>query len=158
MSPLFQTVLTVFREAGWDSQQVPDRPVITAGFDARNGRVSLHVQAFAELSAISVVAESSHLAHNPAIRERLAELAMRANLQLTVGNFEMDWPSGRLYFRATNLFSEKGGDPRLIRGLVETTIIEMDRLTPLLDTLCRLDGPALAGFDLEQALAACEPE
>lgn len=152
MSPLFQTVLTVFREASWDCVRVPNREVVTAGFDAQNGRVSLHVQAFPELAAVSVVAESAHLARNPVVRERLAELAMRANLQLTVGNFEMDWTVGRLYFRATNLFATERGETGLIRGLVETAVIEMDRLTPLIDTLCRLDGPALAGLDLEAAL------
>lgn len=157
MSPLFQTVLDVFREASWACQRVPDREVVTAGFDAANGRVSLHVQAFPELMGVSVVAEAEHLAQTPSVRERLAELAMRANLQLTVGNFEMDWSVGRLYFRATNLFPSETGEAGLIRGLVETVVVEMDRLTPLIDLLCRLDGPALAGFDIAAALENNEP-
>ena len=151
-SELYATVLSVFEEAGWAHTEVAGREVIRAGFEAHHTRIDLHVQVFAPLSAVSVVSESPRICENPAHRERLAELAMRVNQTLTVGNFELDWDAGRLNFRVTNLFPTPQGDAAIIRGLVHTTVGEMDRIAPLEAILLGSDGPALASLDLDALL------
>jgi hypothetical protein len=151
-SPLFATLLSAFNEAGWACAEVPGREVLRAGFEAHHARVELHAQAFPELPAVSVVSESSRASTDPPRRERLAELAMRVNETLTVGNFELDWDAGRLLFRATNLFASPEGDARLIRGLVHTVVVEMDRIAPLEAMVLNAEGPALAGLDLAALL------
>lgn len=147
-SELYSTVLSVFASEGWACAEVSGREVVHAGFEAHHTRVELHVQVFSELAAVSVVSESPRQCTGPAQRERLAELAMRVNQTLTVGNFEIDWDSGRLCFRVTNLFSSPQGDPAIIRGLVHTTVGEMDRIAPLEAILLGAEGPSLASLDL----------
>lgn len=147
-SPLFATLRSVFDEAGWAYGEVPGREVLRAGFEAHHARVELHAQAFPELAAVSVVSESPRASADPLRRERLAELAMRVNQTLTVGNFELDWDAGRLLFRATNLFPSPSGDAALIQGLVHTVVAEMDRIAPLESMVLSTDGPALAALDL----------
>lgn len=147
-SPLFASLKAAFDSEGWAYHEVPDRAVIQAGFEAHHTRVQLHLQAFPELKAVSVVSESPNTTSDPLQRERLAELVLRTNQGLTVGNFEMNWDAGRVMFRVTNLFSTDEADPEIIRGLVHTTILEMDRISPLNVLLLQATGPDLAGIDL----------
>ncbi len=151
-SELHSTVLSVFAEEGWAFTEVAGREVVRAGFEAHHARVDLHVQTFATLAAVSVVAESPRCGSGPAQRERLAELAMRVNQTLTVGNFELDWDAARLFFRATNLFATPQGDPGIVRGLVHTAVGEMDRIAPVEAILLRAEGPELAAIDLPALL------
>ncbi|MEM1442701.1 MAG: YbjN domain-containing protein [Verrucomicrobiota bacterium] len=151
-SPLYHAIKKAFEDAGWAYAEVGEREVVRAGFEAHHTRVDLHVQAFEKLGAISVVSESSQSTTDPAKRERLAELAMRVNQTLTVGNFEMDWEAGRLMFRASNLFSTPRGDISIIQGLIHNTIGEMDRIAPLEAMVFQNDGPALAGLNFVQMM------
>jgi hypothetical protein len=151
-SELYSTVLAAFNEAGWAFTEVEGREVIRAGFEAHHARVDLHLQVFEPLAAVSVVSESPRQADAPLHRDRLAELAMRVNQTLTVGNFEMDWEAGRLIFRVTNLFATPGGDVSIIRGLIHTTVGEMDRIAPLEAIVLRTGGPALASLDIASLL------
>ena len=151
-SELYATVLSVFAEEGWACQEVAGREVLRAGFEAHHTRVDLHVQVFPPLAAVSVVSESPLTAPGPAHRERLAELVMRVNQTLTVGNFELDWEASRLLFRVTNLFPTPQGDAGIIRGLVHTTVGEMDRIAPLEAIVLRSEGGALAALDLATLL------
>lgn len=151
-SELYSTVLAAFTGAGWAFTEVEGREVIRAGFEAHHTRVDLHLQVFEPLAAVSVVSESPRQANDPVHRDRLAELAMRANQTLTVGNFEMDWEAGRLIFRVTNLFATPQGDPSIIQGLIHTTVGEMDRIAPLEAIVLRADGPALAALDIATLL------
>lgn len=147
-SELYATVLSVFTAEGWSFSEVAGREVLRAGFEAHHTRVDLHVQVFEGLAAVSVVSESPVSCPGPAHRERLAELAMRINQTLTVGNFELDWDSGRLLFRLTNLFPSPQGDSGIVRGMVHTVVGEMDRIAPLEAIVLRAEGPALAALDL----------
>jgi len=152
-SELYTTVLSVFSEEGWACSEVEGREVLQAGFEAHHTRVRLHVQVFAPLRAVSVVAESSRSCRGPAQRERLAELAMRVNQTLTVGNFELDWDEGRLLFRVSNLFPTPSGDRAILAGMVHTTVVEMDRIAPFEAIVLGSEGPALAALDLTALLA-----
>ena len=151
-SELYSTVLSAFEEAGWAFTEVAGREVIRAGFEAHHSRVDLHIQVFEALAAVSVVSESPRKSHDPLHRDRVAELVMRVNQTLTVGNFEMDWDAGRLVFRVTNLFPTPQGDLSIIQGLVHTTIGEMDRIAPLEAIVLRSDGPALAALNIHALL------
>jgi len=151
-SELYSTLLAAFKTAGWAYAEIEGREVIRAGFEAHHTRVELHVQAFENLSAISVVSESSRQTTDPARRDRLAEAAMRVNETLTVGNFEIAWDTGRLFFRATNLFPTPQGEPGIIQGLVHNTVGEMDRIAPIEAIIHDADGPALAALNIPALL------
>ena len=151
-SKLFTTIEKAFEEEGWAFSTVPGREVIRAGFEGSQTRIALHVQSFPELPAVSVVSESVTTTDSPAKRERLAELIMRVNQTLTVGNFEMDWDAGRVIFRVTNLFSSPEGDLRIIKGLIHNTVGEMDRIARLEMMIHRAEGTELAGIDIARLL------
>ena len=143
-SELYSTVLSTFQTEGWEYTEVSGREVLRSGFEAHHTRVELHVQTFEPLSA--------HQTSNPAKRERLAELAMRVNQTLTIGNFELNWDAGQLIFRATNLFPTPQGDQSIIKGLVHNAIGEMDRIAPLENMVLTAEGATLAGINLVQQL------
>ncbi len=151
-SELYSTALAAFDSAGWNYQQVEDREVLRAGFEAHHTRVDLHLQVFEPIRAVTIVAESPRSTSDPLQRDRLAELAMRVNEQLTVGNFEMLWDAGRLAFRVTNLFPTPQGDPSMIQGLVQNVVQEMDRVAPFDSIIHHADGPELAGLDIPTLL------
>ena len=151
-SELYSTVLAAFKSADWAYAEIEGREVIRAGFEAHHTRVELHVQTFEQLSAVSVVSESPRQTSDPARRDRLAELAMRVNETLTIGNFELGWDTGRLFFRATNLFPTPQGEPSIIQGLVHNTVGEMDRIAPLEAIIHDSEGPALAALDIPALL------
>jgi hypothetical protein len=152
-SALFAAVKELFDAEGWAYHAIPGRAVIQAGFEAHHTRVELHVQAFPELNAVSVVSESPLVLPDSARRERLAELILRTDQALTVGAFEMDWDAGRALFRVTNLFPAGPADPAILRGLVHTTILEMDRIAPLIVLISQAEGPVLAGLNLPELMS-----
>ncbi len=153
-SPLYLSVTSAFDSEGWAHAPVEGRDgeVLRAAFEAQHTRVELHVQVFDEIRAVSVVAESKLLTDNPALRERIAELAMRTNEGLTVGGFEMQWDRGLLMFRLTNLFAEERADAKIVTGMIHAAIAEMDRIAPALATLHRAEGGGLAAIDVRDLL------
>ncbi|MDF1861352.1 MAG: hypothetical protein P1U87_14145 [Verrucomicrobiales bacterium] len=151
-SELYSTVLGAFQSAGWNYSEVEGREVIRAGFEGHHTRVELHVQCFEPLAAVSVVAEAAQLMPDPLKRDRLAELIMRVNQTLTIGNFEIEWDTGRLFFRTTNLFPTPQGDGNIVQGMVHNTVGEMDRIAPFLAIIQNASGPELAALDFPALL------
>lgn len=136
MSSLHSAVLNVFKAAGWAYRRIEGMEVIEADFEAHHAKVPLHAQSFGESGVLSVVANASF----PVPRSHftaVAELLMRTNKELNLGNFEMDWDSGGVMFRVTNVFPPNRFDEKIITSLVHSAVAEMDRLTPFLAEICR---------------------
>lgn len=125
--------------------------VVESGFDAYHGRVLAHVQSFAEANFVTVVANAS-VTVPASHRNRVAELLMRANKDLLLGAFEMEWDTGHIMFRQGNVFAKKDYDEALISGLVHNAVGEMDRLTPFLGEMCRTRTEMLPLLDLTALL------
>ena len=152
MAKLLDSVKAAFAKAGWECVPVDGRDVITAAFEAHHTKVSLYVQTFEEMGAVSVVSEASLAATAPAVA-KVGEMLMRVNQQLTVGNFEMDWDRGMIYFRVTNVFA--GPDaavPELVASLVRAAVVEMDRITPYLAVIARTDPAEIDDLDVPALL------
>jgi hypothetical protein len=144
---VLQAIQNAFRQCKWEFQPVEKREVVRAQFDAHHTRVHIHVEAFNPLNAVSVVATSS--SQVPESRSGLInEMAMRTNRTLTVGNFELDYETQHLLFRATNIFPKGNVDPSIIASLVHSAVVEMDRITPFLTLLLRMDAAELAKLNL----------
>ncbi|MCE9520595.1 MAG: YbjN domain-containing protein [Verrucomicrobia bacterium] len=151
MSALHVAVLNTFKSQGWVYQEVAGREVVESGFDAFHGRVLAHVQSFAEANFVTVVANASVVV--PAnCRTRVAELLMRANKDLLLGAFEMEWDTGQVMFRQGNVFSQQHYDQSLMAGLIHNAVGEMDRLTPFLGEVCRTRMEMLPLLDLPALL------
>jgi len=146
-TPLFLTLQRAFAQHGWHCDPVPGREVVESGFEAHHTRVRVHAQVFADIRAVSVVGYAT--AEVPAARAGLiAEALMRLNQQLTLGNFEMDYDAGRVFFRMTNIFATEAGDAAIMASMVHATIAEIDRLTPFLTLLLRMEAAELARLNL----------
>ena len=125
-----------FDSAKWQFREVPEKKVIESEFEAHHAKVPLHVQAFEELGAISVVSRLSFTV-NSAAQASIHDALMRTNITLNIGNFETNPENGEVYFRITNVFSDGQCDAGVITSLVRTAIVEMDRITPYLAEIIR---------------------
>jgi hypothetical protein len=151
-SLLHNAVLKTFRRRGWHFREIAEREVIEADFEAHHTKVSLHVQSFGEARMAVVVSQSS-FPFPPTHRSKVAELLMRANQQMTLGNLEMDWEGGAVFFRVTNIFAPDRYEEKILAAMVHAAVAEMDRLTPFLAELCRAEPSALAFLNVPALLA-----
>jgi hypothetical protein len=136
MSALYAAALEAFKTQGWHYREVPGMEVFESDFEAHHTKVPLHVQIYGDAHVASIVAMATVTVPNTH-RLSAAELLMRTNKELNIGNFEMDWDSGTVLFRATNIFPPHRYDQRIIASLVHSAIAEMDRLTPYLGEVCQ---------------------
>lgn len=150
-SPLFEVIQSVFTQAGWQGIEVEGQEVLETAFEAHHTRIALHIQAFAEINAISVVAESANPVSAPK-KHILAELLMRTNETLSFGNFEMVWEQGLALFRTTNLFSPEAIEANIIHSMVHSAVAEMDRLTPFLAILEGTPEAEISQLDVAKLL------
>ncbi|MGE9268148.1 MAG: YbjN domain-containing protein [Verrucomicrobiales bacterium] len=142
-----QSVIDAFGQQGWHCEPVEGRDVVTTAFEAHHSHLHLHAQAFVNLNALAVVAETPVQVD----RKRMPlflELLMRASKQLTLGGFEYDFDRTQLVFRLTNLFEKEVYDPDIISSLVHCAIAELDRMVPLVGVLNRTADDLLADLSI----------
>jgi hypothetical protein len=136
---------------GWECRRVEGREVLEADFEVYHTRTRIHAQAFAPLHAVSVVGTLGHKV--PDSRSGVvSEMLMRTNKELTIGNFELDHDSGTVIFRTTNIFPPDRVDGNIIASLVHSTLAEVDRLTPFLTLVLRMDAAELGALNLKTFL------
>ena len=152
MSALHVSVIEAFKSMGWDYHSVPGMEVIECGFEAHHTKVILHAQTHAEAGIVTVVTSSSLTVPKGHLRAA-SELIMRANKELNLGNFELEWDGGQLMFRVGSVFGKNRADTRIIASLAHMAVAEMDRFTPYLVELLRVHELELAVFDVSELLA-----
>lgn len=130
------SVIDAFGKQGWHCDQVENRDVITTAFEAHHTHIHLHAQAFTNLNALSVVAESP-MSFDEEREAYALELIMRANKQLTLGSFEYDLDRSLIVFRITNIFEKEVYDADIISSMVHCAIAELDRIVPLAGVINR---------------------
>jgi hypothetical protein len=152
MSALHAAVINAFKSMGWQYRAVPDVEVVECWFEAHHAKVLLHAQTHAEANLVSVVSNASITVPKTHLKA-VAELLMRSNKELNLGNLEVDWETGQVMFRVANLFSPHRHDERIIASMVHTAVAEMDRLAPFLAEVCRLGTGELLLLDIPELLA-----
>ena len=150
-SPLFSAVQETFSRMNWQCRRVENREVLEADFEVYHTRTRIHAQVFAPLNAVSIVGTLGHKV--PDSRSgTVGEMLMRTNKELTIGNFELDHDTGTVLFRATNIFPVEKVDGNIIASLVHTALAEVDRLTPFLTLVLRMEQRELAALNLKTFL------
>lgn len=150
-SLLFTALCRALRQNGWEFHRIEGREVAELGFEARSGVVRILAQAFAPIGVVGFTAEADGVP-GPAYRPKLAELLMRTNLEMTIGNFEMDWDSRRVYFRTTNVFNDGAPQARILVGMLHAAVAEADRMNFLLKELAACPLDRLPSFDIGRLL------
>lgn len=135
MSALYAATLNTFKGHGWHYREIAGMEVVEADFEAHHAKVPLHVQVYGVAHIASVVATAS-LQVPSSHRLQVAELLMRTNKELNLGNFELDWDGGAVMFRQTNIFPPHRYDERILANMVHSSVAEVDRLTPFLGEIC----------------------
>lgn len=130
LSRQLHSVIDAFGKQTWHCEPVEGREVVTAAFEAHHTHVHLHAQAFPNLNALSIVAESP-MSFDEERQPYALELLMRANKQLTLGGFEYDLDRSQIVFRITNVFEKEIYDADIISSMVHCAIAELDRVIPL---------------------------
>jgi hypothetical protein len=150
-SALFAAVQETFDRMGWHWRRVEGREVLEADFEVYHTRTRIHVQAFAPLHAVSVTGSLGQKI--PDSRSGVvSEMLMRTNKELTIGNFELDHDTGTVMFRATNIFPPDRVDGNIIASLVHSALAELDRLTPFLTIVLRMNAAELGALNLKTFL------
>jgi hypothetical protein len=150
-SNLFSALRETFSRMGWECRRVEGREVLEADFEVYHTRTRIHAQAFAPLHALSVVGTLGHKV--PDSRSGVvSEMLMRTNKELTFGNFELDYDTGTVLFRTTNVFAPDRVDGNIIASLVHSTLAEVDRLTPFLTLVLRMNAAELGALNLKTFL------
>ncbi len=140
---------------GWHYREIAGMEVIESEFEAHHTKVPLHMQVYGEASIASVVAQVT-VKCPPTHRSKVAELLMRVNKELNLGNFEMDWDSGITLYRLTNIFPPNRHDERILASLVHTAVAEVDRLTPFLGEICKTSPGELLLLQVPELLNRAE--
>lgn len=129
-----QSVIDTFGQQGWHCEPIEGREVVTSTFEAHHTRINLHAQAFPNLNALAAVGETP-LNFDEERQPLALELLMRANKQVTLGNFEYDLDRRLVVFRITNVFEKELYDRDIISSMIHCVIAELDRITPLLSVI-----------------------
>ena len=145
------TVEETFGASGWHCELIDGRDVLRARFEAHHTRIELIAQAYPQINALAIVAESP-LPVAPEHRAAVLELLARANKPLTLGGFEYDLDRDTLVFRITNLFERERYDADIVRSMVHCAIAELDRIVPYVATVRNTPADLLADLDLERLL------
>jgi hypothetical protein len=153
MSELYETVKRAFGEMEWAYEEVPEREVLKAGFEAYHARVELHVQVFGEPGVVSVVSQSSLSRKDGELKRVIAEMLVRMNRELTVGAFEMDWEEGQVLFRISNIFVPGAYREDVIASMVHAAVSETDRMVPFVDVAQKTAPGELGRLDVTELLA-----
>ncbi|MBX7099513.1 MAG: YbjN domain-containing protein [Myxococcaceae bacterium] len=148
MAILLETAKAFFTQERWAFDAAKDAAVLRLGFEGKAGRWRCFLEAkepVAQLVFFSV----RDGAVPDGRRAAVAELLMRLNCRLNVGNFELNFDDGLVRFR-TGLDVE-GVAPvaPLLRGLTLLNVATMDKYLPAIEQVVRGEHPvkALAAAD-----------
>ncbi|HVU14417.1 MAG TPA: YbjN domain-containing protein, partial [Phototrophicaceae bacterium] len=122
------TVITFLDQDGWPYEQEVEGGLRTA-FGGKNGRWECYIGVSESRQQITVLSICP-LEAPPELHAAVAEFLHRANYGLLVGNFELDFNSGRVQCRTG--IDVQGGTltTALVKNLLYLNVLLMDRYLP----------------------------
>jgi hypothetical protein len=126
---IFNAIVEFFEEDEWDFHWVKGMPVLSMGFNGKNGKWLCYAQAredqqqfvFYSVCPINVPGNR---------RQSVAEFITRANYGMIIGNFEMDFNDGEVRYKTSIDVEGDSLRPPLIKQMVYANVIIMDRYLP----------------------------
>lgn len=155
---IFNAIVEFFEEDEWDFHWVKGMPVLSMGFNGKNGKWLCYAQAredqqqfvFYSVCPINVPDNRRHA---------VAEFITRANYGMIIGNFEMDFNDGEVRYKTSIDVEGDQLRPQLIRQMVYANVIIMDRYLPgVLAVIYGNRSPAEEIFQVEGVDAMMEDE
>jgi hypothetical protein len=146
MSSISSVVLEFFKENSWAVSQVGEETVWQLAFQGEKGKWSCLAQtgeaeqqfAFYSISPINVPPEKL---------ATVAELLYRINLTLTVGNFELNFDTGEVFFKTSIDVEGDRLTTALVARLVINNVMAMDYYLPALMSVISSEVSAKAALE-----------
>jgi hypothetical protein len=129
MPRIFEAVFEYFQSESWKFAQIPDQPILRMGFSGQNGNWTCYAQTREEEEQFifySVLPNNAPEAKRAAI----SEFITRANYNLVVGNFEMDFSDGEIRYKTSMNLSNVEVSHPLLHGVIVPNIFTTERFFP----------------------------
>lgn len=135
---LRSTVIEFLQEDDWDFEEAPDQAVLHLLFQGKHGkwRCLAHIseadQQFCFYSISPVKASTVKTS-------MIAELLMRLNWALSIGNFDLDFQSGEIRYKTSIDVDNSHLDSSLAKNLIYINVLTMDKCLPYIMSLIEDD-------------------
>jgi hypothetical protein len=157
VSKLLEAVTEFFETNAWPFNRPEGEDVLLTGYQGENGKwpcfawVHEAQSQFVFYSTCPVTAPENK-------RASVAEFITRANYELILGNFELDYEDGEVRFKTSIDVQEDRLTPALVQQLVVANVVMMDRYLPGLMLVISSDiTPKEAVAKVEGLMGSTEP-
>jgi hypothetical protein len=148
VADLFDTVLDFFAAENWEVSQAGTEPAVSLEFQGQHGRWTCFAeirQPFEQFLFYSI----APLRVAPDRRMEVAEFLTRANYGLPLGSFEMDLDEGDIHFKTGIDVEGEELTQGLVKHVVYTNVIMMDRYLPGIERVATGTSPREAIGQIE---------
>lgn len=149
MQALLDVAKEFFEVDNWHYRDVPELGILTLNFKGDSGQWSCFVQARDESGLFAFYSICPTRAPEER-RKDMCEYLTRANYNMVLGNFEMDMQDGEVRYKTSIDVTDSELTPQLVRRLVYTNLLNMDKYLPGIETVAGTDvSPAEAIAKIE---------
>jgi hypothetical protein len=129
MAEILDVAIDFFQQDDWPLAEIEGLAFLQTAFQGTNGHWSCYAQAREEQSQFIFY---SVCPVNVPEGRRLtaAEFLTRANYDMVIGNFEIDWDDGEIRYKTSIDVQGDRLTPALVKQLVYTNVLMMDRYLP----------------------------
>lgn len=131
MEKVFDAVVNFFKEDEWEFSQVEGQAVLQMGFTGDNGNWMCYAQTVENEEVAQFIFYSICPVKAPENkRVTVAEFVTRANYDLAIGNFELDFSDGEIRYKTSIDVKDDRLSSALCKQLVYMNLAMMDRYLP----------------------------
>ncbi len=147
---MFQTVINFFTQDDWSFTRIQGEQGLRLGFQGDNGTWNCYAQTREDLEQF--VFYSICPIHAPeSRRSAAAEFITRANYNLIVGNFEMDFTDGEIRYKTSIDINPNQLIADTLKRLVYANVMTMDEYLPGIIAVIEQDvSPEVAIAQIEE--------
>ncbi len=152
-SPLFQSLLDIFKARDWQAEIVdPKKEVIHSLFEAHHSKIHVYAQVFLPINTLSIITEAPLELETAKHLSVLFELINRMNKLLVLGNFEYDLDRKQLVFKISHISESSKLSEKIVASMLHSSITELDRLIPCASTIQKSNLADLLSLSINDLL------
>jgi hypothetical protein len=129
MTEILDVAISFFQQDDWPITELDGQPFLRTGFQGSSGQWTCFAQVREEQSQL-IFYSVCPLSVPEGRRLAAAEFLTRANYDLVIGNFEMDWDDGEIRYKTSIDVLGDRLTPALVKQIVYTNVLMMDRYLP----------------------------
>ncbi|MBT9316643.1 type III secretion system chaperone family protein [Leptothoe spongobia] len=156
--PIYDTVINFFSEDDWEFSKLKGESILRLAAQGKNSRFTCYAKILEKRQKFifySIFPASVFQTK----RLQIAELLTRINHGLLVGNFELDFEAGEIFYKTSIDVKGDRLTYALIQNLVYTNVMTMDQYLPGIMAVLEQDtSPEQAIHLVEQGEATQEPQ